>query len=84
MSPCASVPPSQPGYCPRSKFVSLEFSDDQSSDRIFKSIQLCVELVASNFVKVEESEFFRKIQSRSRIRKTNKVHCHTGRLPITG
>ena len=82
MSPCHCV--HCVPHCPRSKFVSLEFSDDQSSDRIFKSIQLCVELVAYNFVKVEESEFFRKIQSRSRIRKTNKVHCHTGRLPITG
>ena len=78
VSPCASVPLSQSWYCPRSKFVSLEFSDDPSSDRILVSILLPVELhivlvftLESTFAKVWESSS--TIQSNSRIRKTNKV-----------
>ena len=85
VSPCASVlSPSQPGYCPRTKFVSLEFSDDPSSDRILVSIQLPVELGLVFYVRIYICKSLRKfqfsstIQSRSRIRKTNKVPLTAG------
>ena len=58
--------PCQPArYCPRSKFVSLEFSDDPSSDRILVSILLPVELALVFYVRIHICKSLRKFQYNS-------------------